>query len=156
MQGTPRLPGDACAAGATLDNVAPANNVAAIMVSFMTFSGLVGVAVTKPARIIQARLLASQNKIKVHARAIRLAQRAGSLRDEKELPGSRGPRGAALVSAPIAVLPCEGNKNGDQSNHNQHPVLAVESQKGKMFNEKLQTFPLPPFFVQNKHFAWAR
>jgi hypothetical protein len=66
-------------------------------------------------------------------------QRAGSLRDER---GSRGgSRGAVLISAPIAVRPQEGNKNGDQSNHNQHPVLAVESQKGKMFSEKLHRFP---------------
>jgi hypothetical protein len=60
-----------------------------------------------------------------------------------------------FVSGPIAILPHEGNKNGEQSNHNQHPVLAVESQQGKMFNEKLQRFLSPRFFVQNKHFAWA-
>jgi hypothetical protein len=62
----------------------------------------------------------------------------------------------ALVSGPIAVLPHKRDKSGDQSNHNQHPILAVESQKGKMFSEKLQRFLSLRFFVQNKHFAWAR
>jgi len=60
-----------------------------------------------------------------------------------------------LVSGPIAVLAHNRDKNGDQSNHDQHPVLAVESQKGKMFNQKLQRFLSLRFFVQNKHFAWA-
>jgi hypothetical protein len=60
-----------------------------------------------------------------------------------------------LVSGPIAVPAHKKDKNGDQPNHNQHPVLAVKSQKGKMFNEKLQRFLSLRFFVQTKHAAWA-
>ena len=70
------------------------------------------------------------------------------------------PRGPALigVSDPMAILPNERNKNCDHSNCNEHPVLAVETQKGKMLNKKLQRShsPLlfcPCFFAQNKRFV---
>ena len=72
-------------------------------------------------------MLALHNKIKVSCHATRLAQRAVSIRDERGI--ARTPRiaRAASVSGPIAVLPRKKDKNGDQSNYNQHPVLAVES-----------------------------
>lgn len=37
----------------------------------------------------------------------------------------------------IASLPDKKHVNRDQSGDNQHPVLAFESQKGEMLNEKL-------------------
>jgi hypothetical protein len=63
------LPGDACAVGIAVANVAPANHVATVMKNFMTCSGRV--AATKPVMIEPARLLAPRVKIKVHLRATR-------------------------------------------------------------------------------------
>ena len=120
------------------------------MVSFMKFFP-VGTRCRDKASEDPARLLAPHNKIKVHPRA---GTAGGFSPDEKEWRG--GSRGAGSVSGPIAALPRKRDKNGEQSNHNQHPVLAVESQKGKMFGEKLQRFLSLRFFVLNKHFAWAR
>jgi hypothetical protein len=56
-------------------------------------------------------------------------------------------------SDPIASLPDEKNENGDQHNHDKHPVLTLETQKCKMLNEKLQAPPLFP--VQDKRFVCA-
>jgi hypothetical protein len=40
-------------------------------------------------------------------------------------------------SNPVASLPDEKNKRRDQRNHDKHPILAFETQKGEMLNEKL-------------------
>jgi hypothetical protein len=56
----------------------------------------------------------------------------------------------ALRSGPIASLPDEENENRDHANHDKHPVLAFETQKSKMLNEKLHRFR--PLFVQNRRF----
>jgi hypothetical protein len=40
-------------------------------------------------------------------------------------------------SNPVASLPDEKNKRRDQRNHDKHPVLAFETQKGEMLNKKL-------------------
>ncbi|HKB89608.1 MAG TPA: hypothetical protein VKC60_03710 [Opitutaceae bacterium] len=47
-------------------------------------------------------------------------------------------------SHPIAILPDEKNVGRDHPNHDKHPVLAFETQKSKMLNEKLHR-PPPPF-----------
>jgi hypothetical protein len=77
---------------------------------------------------------------------------------KRGLPKSRVLRGLASmdVSAPTAILPDKGNKNGDQPNGNEHPVLAVESQNGEMSDKKLQRSRSPHFFEQNKRVVWAR
>jgi hypothetical protein len=41
------------------------------------------------------------------------------------------------LSLPIAGLPDKKHVNCDQSDDDQHPVLALESQKGEILNEKL-------------------
>jgi hypothetical protein len=60
---------------------------------------------------------------------------------------------ASLPSDSIASLPDEKNESRDQANHDKHPVLAFETQKGKMLNQKLHRFR--PHFLQNKHLACA-
>jgi hypothetical protein len=57
----------------------------------------------------------------------------------------------ALCSGPIASLPDKENENRDHAYHDKHPVLAFETQKGKMLNEKLHRFR--PLFVQDRHFG---
>jgi hypothetical protein len=49
------------------------------------------------------------------------------------------------VSDAIAILPNKRNKGGDQGNCDEHPVLAVDAQKGKMLDQKLQRFLSPIF-----------
>jgi hypothetical protein len=56
-----------------------------------------------------------------------------------------------LRSDSIASLPDEQNESRDHANHDKHPVLALETQKGEMLNEKLHRFR--PLFVQDRHFS---
>jgi hypothetical protein len=42
------------------------------------------------------------------------------------------------VSDPVAIYPHKANKNGNHANTNEHPVLAFETQEGKMLDKKLQ------------------
>jgi hypothetical protein len=56
-----------------------------------------------------------------------------------------------LLSGSIASLPDEENENRDHANHDKHPVLAFETQKGKMLNEKLHR--ARSLFVQNRRFG---
>jgi hypothetical protein len=90
-------------------------------------------------------LLAPHNKIKVPSKKSAANFGRFSLGDEKAI--AQPPRGPALigVSDPMAILPNERNKNCDHSNCNEHPVLAFETQKGKMFNKELQRFCSPIF-----------
>src|SRR5580693_3189825 len=41
------------------------------------------------------------------------------------------------VSSPVASFPDEKDKGRDQPNDDEHPVLAFETQKGEMLDEKL-------------------
>jgi hypothetical protein len=38
----------------------------------------------------------------------------------------------------------ENNKPRDDGNDNEHPILAIEAQQGKVFDQKVQR-PAPPF-----------
>jgi hypothetical protein len=42
----------------------------------------------------------------------------------------------AVVSVPFARLPDIKNEGRDQSDHDKHPVLGIETQKGEMLDEK--------------------
>jgi hypothetical protein len=55
-------------------------------------------------------MLAPHNKIKVSAHTIRLAQRAGSVRDERGLPGRRGSRGRLWSQSRSRFLRAKGIK----------------------------------------------
>jgi hypothetical protein len=57
-----------------------------------------------------------------------------------------------LPSTSIASLPNEKDKNRDQPDSDEHPVLDFETQKGEMFNEKLHRFR-PLNFVQDRRFG---
>jgi len=64
----------------------------------------------------------------------------------------RTPRLTAILKlSSIARLPDEKNEGRDQSNHDKHPVLNFESQKGKMPDKKLHR--QRPLFVQAKGFG---
>jgi hypothetical protein len=54
-------------------------------------------------------------------------------------------------SGPIAGLPDEKNENRDHANHDKHPVLALETQKGEMLNEELHR--ARSLFVQDRRFG---
>jgi hypothetical protein len=56
-----------------------------------------------------------------------------------------------FISGPIAGFPNEKNESRDQPNHDKHPVLAFETQKGEMLNKKLHC-PRSRF-VQDKRFG---
>jgi hypothetical protein len=56
-----------------------------------------------------------------------------------------------FTSGPIAGFPHEKNENRDQPNHDKHPVLNFETQKGEMLNEKLHC--PRSLFVQDKRFG---
>jgi hypothetical protein len=56
-----------------------------------------------------------------------------------------------LPSGPIAGLPDEKNESRDHANHDKHPVLTFETQKGKMPNEKLHRSR--SLFVQDRRFS---
>jgi hypothetical protein len=61
------------------------------------------------------------------------------------------PAPAASGSGSIASLPDEKNEDRDYASHDKHPVLAFETQKGEMPNEKLHRFR--PLFVQDRRFG---
>jgi hypothetical protein len=52
-------------------------------------------------------------------------------RDDRR-PNEKGSPARSGVSDAIAILPDKWNKDGDHGNCDEHPVLAVEAQKGKM------------------------
>jgi hypothetical protein len=52
---------------------------------------------------------------------------------------------------PIAGLPDVQNIGGDHANHDQHPVLDLEAQKGEMLDQKLHRSS--PLFGQDKRFG---
>jgi hypothetical protein len=56
-----------------------------------------------------------------------------------------------LRSGSIASPPDEKNESRDHANHDKHPVLAFETQKGKMLNEKLHR--ARSLFVQDRRFS---
>jgi hypothetical protein len=57
------------------------------------------------------------------------------------------------ISAPILGFPDDKNEGRRQASRDKHPVLAVETQKVKMLNQKLHRFR--PLFLQNRRFACA-
>jgi hypothetical protein len=54
------------------------------------------------------------------------------------------------MSAPIPRFPDEKNEGCDQSNHDKHPVLAIETENREMIDEKLHR--IRPTFVEGKPF----
>src|ERR1700750_64331 len=59
-----------------------------------------------------------------------------------------------FTSGPIAGFPNEKNESRDQPNHDEHPVLAFETQKGETLNEKLHC--PGSLFVQDKRFGGGK
>jgi len=59
-------------------------------------------------------------------------------------------RSDLAISRPVASVPDEKNESCDQPNDNEHPVLAFETQKGEMLNEKLHRSR--PLFGQDRRF----
>jgi hypothetical protein len=55
------------------------------------------------------------------------------------------------MSVPIVRFPNEKNEDGNHADGDKHPVLALETQKRKMPDQKLHRFR--PRFLQNKLFA---
>jgi hypothetical protein len=55
------------------------------------------------------------------------------------------------ASGPIASLPDEKNKSRYHANHDEHPVLAFETQKGEMLDEKLHR--ARSLFAQDRRFG---
>jgi hypothetical protein len=56
-----------------------------------------------------------------------------------------------LPSDTIAGFPDEKNKGRNQAGHDKHPVLALETQKGEMLDQKLHCSR--PRFMQDKRFS---
>jgi hypothetical protein len=61
--------------------------------------------------------------------------------------------GRMRLSVPVAGLPNEKNESRDQGGHDQHPVLAFETQKGKMLDQKPHRSL--PIFMQDRRFICA-
>jgi hypothetical protein len=60
-------------------------------------------------------------------------------------------RSDLAISSPVASLPDEKDKGRDQPNDDEHPVLAFETQKGEMLDEKLHRSR--SLFVQDRQFS---
>jgi hypothetical protein len=82
-------------------------------------------------------LLAPHNKIKAHVRY----GKKGMIGRPNEKDGPA----RSTASDAIAILSNKWNKDGDQGNRNEHPVLAVDAKKGKMLDQKMQRFLSPIF-----------
>jgi hypothetical protein len=91
--------------------------------------------------IVSARLLAPHAKIKgASPRHQEIRRAVGDFRESTRLAARPG------VSDPVAIYPDKANKNGNHANYNEHPVLAFETQEGKMLNKKLQRSRSPQTF----------
>jgi hypothetical protein len=55
------------------------------------------------------------------------------------------PSSLMTASDPVASLPDEKNESHKHSYHEKHPVLALETQKGKMLDQKLHRSCSPIF-----------
>jgi hypothetical protein len=63
-------------------------------------------------------------------------------------------RGTKHLSAPIATLPDKEYVSRDYRNHDEHPILDLETEQGKMLDEKPHASA--PLFEQDKLFVCAR